>query len=278
MSVELSNDTVVGTVDDLDSNEVDSIFSDSPVEYIQDDSETTEYVSQDNDVEDEVTEDVLNVEEEQGANETPHKLWAGRFKSPEEMEEAFLSMSQKDDKTVFNELTKLRQQAMPINTNNSDGNTDQRVQELLKTNPQMALQVMTQQAVQQALKQYIAPMQTRVESLNMQTELNKLKSTKSDFGQVAPYLAKVFAENPELWNVKNPITTAYALAKAEYADKAVSIAKEEGRKEAYKSKARKTKAVAEGQKAKAQKKEKSEDEKLLDAIFNAGSKGGNVFF
>lgn len=278
MYEELSNDTVVGTVDDLDNNELDSIFSDSPVEDIQDDSETTEDVLQDNDVEDEVTEDVINVEEEQGDNETPHKLWAGRFKSPEEMEEAFLSMSQKADTTVFNELTKLRQQAMSSNTDNSDEITDQRVQELLKINPQMALQVMTQQAVQQALKQYIAPMQTRVESLNMQTELNKLKATKSDFGQVAPYLAKVFAENPELWNVKNPITTAYALAKAEYADKAVSIAKEEGRKEAYKSKARKTKAVAEGQKAKAQKKEKSEDEKLLDAIFNDGSKGGSVFF
>ena len=44
MYEELSNDTVVGTVDDLDNNELDNIFSDSPVEDIQDDSETTEDV------------------------------------------------------------------------------------------------------------------------------------------------------------------------------------------------------------------------------------------
>lgn len=259
-------------VDDLDnSSEFDSVFSDDSSEDVEDASGVV-------DVTEDGTEDSNQPEDTDVSVSEPQKLWAGRFKSPEEMEQAFLSMSKQDDKAVFDELVKLRQQSMVKNQQQQEDGNSQQLQELMNNDPQKALNVMIQQAVQQALKHYVVPMQTRVESLNMQTELNKLKATKSDFSQVAPYLAKVFAENPELWNVKNPITTAYALAKAEYADKAVSLAKEEGRKEAYESKARKTRAVAEGQKAKVQKKEKSEEEQLLDAIFNTGTKGGNIFF
>jgi len=259
-------------VDDLDnSSEFDSIFSDDFSEDIEDTSGVT-------DVTEDGIEDSNQPEDSDVSGSEPQKLWAGRFKSPEEMEQAFLSMSKQDDKAVFDELVKLRQQSMVKNQQQQEDGNSQQLQELMNSDPQKALNVMIQQAVQQALKHYVVPMQTRLESLNMQTELNKLKATKPDFSQVAPYLAKVFAENPELWNVKNPITTAYALAKAEYADKAVSLAKEEGRKEAYESKARKTRAVAEGQKAKVQKKENSEEEELLDAIFNTGTKGGNIFF
>ena len=88
-------------------------------------------------------------------------------------------MSKQDDKAVFDELVNLRQQSM-VKTSNNKRLIIRQLQELMNNDPQKALNVMIQQAVQQTLKHYVIPMQTRVESLNMQTELNKFKATKSD--------------------------------------------------------------------------------------------------
>lgn len=220
--------------------------------------------------------DDLDGSTEEDGKGAADKLWAGKYKTPEDLEQAYLN-SQRSATKLAQELAQLRKTASaPPEGNEHNPTQTPEFAQIAQINPQLALQMLTQKAAQDAVRQHVMPLQEKLDSVTMQAELARLKAMHSDFGEVAPHMAEVFKDNPDLWNTKEPLRVAYALAKAEYAEEAVAAAKEAGRKEAYRSKANKQSAVVEGQKSKGQQKQKTPEEDMLDEIFSP--RGGSVFF
>jgi len=195
------------------------------------------------------------------------RVWAGKYKSPEELEKAYLH-AQSYSTRLAQELAQLKNQLYtdtPQEQQSSvgqEGPQDQFVQ---------AVQYYAQQAALNLLQQYLAPVTSKVEELSLQSELARMKATDPHFDEVAPTLAEVFQENPALWQLPNAVDIAYAVAKARYAEKALAEARAAGAKDAYNTQAAKQAAFVEGQKSKAQPPQKTPTEELLDSIFGGGN-------
>lgn len=199
------------------------------------------------------------------------KLWAGKYKSPEEMEQAYVA-SQSHGTKLAMELATIKQQAGVPEQGQPKPGQEQLTQEqiqYMQQNPLVAAQYMANLATSQAM----GPIKEQVDNLNMQLSLSRLRSSNDDFGQVAPLMGQVFKDNPMLWGLPNAVDVAYAMAKATYAPAAIKQAQEAGRQAAYQSKVAKQGAFAEGQKTKTQTQSKSPDDDMLAEIFKPGSGG-----
>lgn len=225
---------------------------------------------------DESDEEVVEEEEEEEAE----RLYAGRFKSVEDLEKSYKSLQ--SQLTPILQQLRNKQEGQPIvpaavnaqGVPNELANSPE-FQQIAATNPAMAAQIVAnyiQQKQQQQITQVMSPVQRQIKDMEIKMEVLNLRASLPDFDEFAPELPVVFNENPWLWNTNEPVKTAYKLLKAdkltassEEVTKARKAAAEEVRKQ-------KKAAGAEKQKGKRHTKKVTPEEQIANDIIGVTQK------
>lgn len=70
------------------------------------------------------------------------------------------------------------------------------------------------------IEKVVGPLQQKLEQLELQSTLDKLRSSNPDtFDEIAPSLSSIFEEIPSLWGARNPVDAAYEIAEARHIKK-----------------------------------------------------------
>ena len=261
-------------------NDLDDMPSDEESEYAEDSSELEDGVTDADDEQtsedEEYSADEESETEEQEEEEQEEKLYAGRFKSVDDLEKSYKAL-QSQLTPILQELRtkqtaesfQLPQQQPTIP--NELANNPQ-FQQIAATNPAMAAQVVanyTRNMAQQQITQNVQPMQRELTNMKLEMEIDRLKATTPDFDAVAPDLPVVFNENPWLWQSPNPVTTAYKLLKADRLGDTVSQATKLGKAAAIEKRKQKKSAGAERQKGKQAAKKATPEDDIVSGILGA---------
>jgi hypothetical protein len=206
--------------------------------------------------------------------EKQEKLYAGKYKTVEELEKAYTNMVRKG--------TQLAMQLAEIRKNQNNQQQPQNVQQVQPQQAGIPGQAINNDVLQQLapvvvpLMQQVRALQEQQQHIAMQAEVSRLRSTYEDFDEVAPILPKLFEATPQLFNLPNPIETAYFIAKSQFATEQLQNVYNEATKQAYNSKAAKQKAVTEGQQSRANE-STSPEEEIAQSIVKMARKDGSIF-
>lgn len=205
------------------------------------------------------------------------RLYAGQFENVEDLEKSYQHIRQ------FS--TKLAQQLAEMRKGSGQQPQQQGTTAPQQTPsmPPMADPTLIQQMAP-VLAPFMAPMmqqikqqQDRLMQLQLQSEVTRLKAENDDFDEVAPVIPELFKTTPELFNLPNPVETAYLLAKSQVTQQNIKKVYNDAQKAAYDSKAAKQQAVTEGQQGKTPQKQVSPEEAIANSIIEAANQGGSIF-
>jgi hypothetical protein len=88
-------------------------------------------------------------------------------------------------------------------------------------------------AILNKVAEIVRPVKEQNEELMMQNEVARIASVNPDFMQLAPEISKTLKDNPQYWNIPNPIETVYRIVKADKANEVIATATANARNQAY---------------------------------------------
>jgi hypothetical protein len=205
------------------------------------------------------------------------KLYAGKFKTVEDMEKAYANAEAFGTKTA-QELSKLRKQV--ANPNPQANHAPQSNQTSVGTQPaynqqgnDAVVNEITKRIVSSVTNAY-NPLLDRVQLMEDKDVLSTLAMNDPDnFKDVAPSITKTIEENPWILQAPNYVEVAYKLAKTQVLEQKMQDKIASVRDEAYKSKDLKVLNSDSVTRAKQQSNtEKTPEQEIADSILNVSNR------
>lgn len=132
-----------------------------------------------------------------------------------------------------------------------------------------------QQRTGQSNEEFVQ-MKRQMETMQIQQELSALASNP-DFNDLAPAMVEAFKQNPKLWEMPNPVETAYNMVKGKTADQRTKDAAKKGRDSAYQKRETK-KDVSSKSRTGKQAPSKAPDEMIAESIVGMASRKNKSIF
>jgi len=212
-----------------------------------------------------------------------NKLYAGRYKSVEELENAYKnlqSFSTKVAQELANYKKQQSQQNEQLPQQSQQFQQNQQVQTQFdeinrafimsfQQNPVGTIQ----QLIQHATQQVVQPLAKEME---IKTGIAELSTKYPDFPKLAPKTIEVLRNMPDLWNIPNTLEVAYKLAKADYTEQAITQARNSSQQQAITTTQQKQSLFNEAQSPRQTTGQtKTPEQMIKESILNAG--GGGLF-
>jgi hypothetical protein len=174
-------------------------------------------------------------QEAPGKQETP-KLYAGKYKTVEDMEKAYLE-AQKSLTQRNMELAQARKNTNPAQQDTSKEQPQQE-QEFdwegsYKQDPLRTTFLMIQSMVQDAMKGITGQIEPIKSNYELSRTLDEVMGKYHDFTEYSDKTIELLGKSPELYGLPNYLEVAYKLAKAEDLQTKAETAFEAGKKAAY---------------------------------------------
>jgi len=216
---------------------------------------------------DETTDTDVTPEQEGQVTETQatDPVWKAKFKSPEEMYDAYAKLDQ-SYANLRPQFTKVTQELSGI----KKGSTQ--VANQAAPDPQNPVEVLLGR-----VKDIVNPIQEQNDALMMQAQVSRAMQENSDFAELAPAMAEILKAKPHLWNDDSPIETALELARSRKTKDNLSKVATETRAQAYADKDIKIVNTAGANKQTSATEEKSPEDTIRDGILRVSNRGGSIF-
>lgn len=157
--------------------------------------------------------------------------WQTEFKTPEEMYAALQKSKQSYENLrpqytkATMELSNLRKSSRQVVDN--QGQADPQKGDTLPADNDPVNMLLNK------VIDIVTPVREQNEELMMQNEVARIISANPDFLQYAQDVTQMLKDNPEYWNIKNPVETAYTIVKAKKATEVIATAETNARNQAY---------------------------------------------
>lgn len=195
--------------------------------------------------------------------------WQTEFQTPEEMYEA-LQKTKTSYEHLRPEYTKATQELSVLRKGTAQAANQAQTPDPQNMTPADQLLGRVAELVQ--------PIREQNEELMMQSEISRITAAHPDFIQFAPEVTQLLKDNPEYWNLKNPIETAYKLAKSEKAPADIKTAVTAATQKAYADKDIKVlNSLDNRTPVNNGVPEKTEEQKIKESILGVYGKRSNVF-
>jgi hypothetical protein len=175
-------------------------------------------------------------QEAPGKQETP-KLYAGKYKTIEEMEKGALE-GQKALTKAQMELAELKKKSNPAPQDTSKQQPQQQEQDFdwegsYKQDPLRTTFLMIQSMVQDAMKGITGQLEPIKTNYELSRTLDEVMGKYPDFAEYSDKTIELLGKSPELYCLPNYLEVAYRLAKAEDLQTKAETAFEAGKNAAY---------------------------------------------
>lgn len=183
--------------------------------------------------------DIVEPSNEDTSTNTTETLYAGKFKSVEELEKAYQNLQPTYTKTS-QELQRLRKEA----TQPMQQNTPQPSQNLanLQNEYPQVVNTLIDEVYKRVHSEVVTPLQQRLEAQNdmteqmyLENELAKMSTKHADFKEVAPKMMEILDQKRALMGLPDYLDVAYTLAQKEVNDAKMAKQVSNARNEAYKN-------------------------------------------
>jgi hypothetical protein len=209
-----------------------------------------------------------NTQQKAPENQETPKLFAGKYKTVEEMEKAYLE-AQKSHTKMSMELAQMKKNTNPQETSKEPKEQNFDWDGSYKQDPVRTTYLMIQSMIQDAVKGIsgqIEPIKTNYE---LSRSLDEIIGKYPDFAEYADKAIEVLEKSPELYNLPNYLDIAYRLAKVEDIQTKAETAFEAGKNAAYDLDQQKEKKVFDNKSTKDEA-QLTPEEKILKGIMGAG--------
>jgi hypothetical protein len=213
----------------------------------------------------------------------PEKLWAGKFKSPEEMEKAYEEAQRwgtqrsQEVANIRRELEELRKSVAPDMSKQKQKEWDDHVKQAIQQavvddNPALLVQLidyMIDQRTEAKLQARDAELAPLREQQRFQAEVNQFVADNPEASEYLDEITKLIQAQPDVVTRPNWLGRAYG--------KVLNQRLKAGTANAAKTQAEKLAAGVPGSGARGRTDTKTEDEKVLDSIFGDLSQKRKIF-
>lgn len=224
-------------------------------------------------------------EPEEQPDEEPGQLFAGKFKTPQDMETAYVNLQKKMGE-MGNHIAQLRRQSPQPQ---GQGPSPQQVEEYntrfwddFQRSPLETLANVMQTMIQQQVSPMIQPLQSVAAEKHIDRAVTGMSDITDadgvqiypDAAELAPLIKQTLLENEHLWSAPNALDIVYSIAKGKGAMEAVNHARQAGLDEGYKNAAVKKMGSVTGTKAKSKTTPKLSPEDAVLADIMSVRRGG----
>lgn len=199
--------------------------------------------------------------------------WQSKFKTPEEM----YAELNKVNNSYGNLRTKFTQTTQEFSTlrKAQGGAPTQTTEPQTFTDP--SYRPTQEDMIISKVSEIVAPIKEQNDELMMQNTVSKLINDHPDFIELAPNIKDILADDPAMWNLKNPLEAAYKQAKSDKLASEIGKAVADARKDAYADKDIKVMNGDTKTPVSTQTKQKSEEETIRDSILASSSYKRGIF-
>lgn len=212
--------------------------------------------------------------QQQNAPETGNapKLFAGKYKTPEEMENAYLE-AQRSLTKVNMELSTLKRQSANPQKDTSQPNQQQAQDidwnEAFKQNPVWTIYQLANAIAEQKVQGITSKLDPLVSDSQMAKNLDEASAKYPDFYDYADKAIEILDGMPDLYNMPNHLEIGYKLAKSDVLAEQAKKAYDAGKQDAYNLDGQKNNVVFDN-KTTRETAQKTPEETIVDGIMKAG--------
>ncbi|MEN6317064.1 MAG: hypothetical protein ABFD25_22755, partial [Clostridiaceae bacterium] len=221
------------------------------------------------------TQDPLqNVQQKAPDQKDTPKLYAGKYKTPEDMEKAYME-AQKTLTQTRMELSSARKNSNPAPQDTSKQNQQPQQEQnfdwdaAYKQDPVRATYLMIQSMLQESVKGITGQLEPIKTNFELSRVLDDVMGKDPDFTEYSDKAVELLEKSPELYSLPNYLEVAYRLAKADDLQTKAETAFEAGKNAAYNLDQQKEKNVFDNKSTKDEA-QLTPEESILKGIMGAG--------